>query len=158
MTHFVKSQRLILAQSSITALSVLRANRQLLATGNRYMVKGRATNQLNQLALTSDMPIFNPNAKIYIRCTCSHGDDVQHQGFEPWGSDRAIPSELITSKVKADADNDCLVCQNKGVAVIDYGCYKLLVDPIGLTGKYDKERVGNKPKSRFPRFPRKPRK
>ena len=119
-------------------------------------MKGRATNQLNQLALTSDMPVFNPNAKIYIRCSCEHGSDVQEQGFKPWGSDRAIPQEVITSKLKADAEKDCDVCRNGGVAVIDYGCYMLLVDPIGLTGRYDKERVYNSKAK--PRFPRKPSK
>ena len=134
------------------------------------MVKGRATNQLNLLALTSDMPsnrrnrraeqpVFNPNATIYIRCSCEHGTDVQAQGFKAWGSDRAIPSEFITSKLAKTADNDCDVCKNGGVAIISYACFKMLEDPIGLTGKYDKERVSNsKPKSRFPRFPRKPRK
>jgi len=42
---------------------------------------------------------------------------------------------------------------------VSYACYKLLEDPVGLTGRYDKERVeASRPRPLNPRFPRFPRK
>jgi len=104
-------------------------------------------------------PVFNPNASVYLRCSCEHGDDVQHQGMKPWGSDRQLPSELIVSKLPKTTANACHVCDSKGLAIVSYACYKLLEDPVGLTGKYDKERVeASRPRPLNPRFPRFPRK
>ena len=156
------------AQSSVGAEGLPSACPQLLRSGNRYIVERKGNQPNNLLALTSIMPrsrssfhqlLLNPNASVYLRCACEHGDDVQSQGLKPWGSDRQLPSELIVSKTPRTTANACHVCDSKGLAVVNYATFKLLEDPVGLTGRYDKERVeASRPRPRNPRFPRFPRK